>query len=87
MYQRTQNQTQVFQTHCRANLIFSNDRDYKSKIRDKKKKYWKRKKQDPNKFFAKLTEHFLTKAYESNIIELKFDEDLLQRRIYFLTFI
>ena len=36
---------------------------------------------------ATLTEKFLMKAYKSNIIRFKIDEDPLQRRIYFLTFI
>ena len=30
---------------------------------------------------------FQTTAYKSEIVKLKLDEDLLQRRIYFLTFI
>ena len=36
---------------------------------------------------AILTENFLTTAYKSKIIRFKMDEDPLQRRIYFLTFI
>ena len=31
--------------------------------------------------------NLLTKAYKSKIIKFKLDEDLLQRRIYFLTFV
>ena len=34
-----------------------------------------------------LTENFLTKAYKSNIIRFKMDEDPLQRRIYFHIFV
>ena len=36
---------------------------------------------------ANLTAKLLTTAYKSKIIRLKLDEDPLQRRIYFLTFI
>ena len=32
-------------------------------------------------------EKLLTTAYKSNIIKFKLDEDPLQRRIYFLTFV
>ena len=39
------------------------------------------------KLCATLTEKLLTTAYKSKIIRFKMDEDLLQRRIYFLTFI
>ena len=38
-------------------------------------------------FHEKLTEKFLTTAYKSKIIRFKLDEDPLQRRIYFLTFV
>ena len=44
-------------------------------------------KKDPIKLFAGLTEKLLTTAYKSNIIRFKLDEDPLQRRIYFLTFV
>ena len=36
---------------------------------------------------ATLTEKLLTTAYKSKIIRFKMDEDPLQRRVYFLTFI
>ena len=36
---------------------------------------------------AKLTAKLLTTAYKSKIIKSKLDEDLLQRHIYFLTFV
>ena len=39
------------------------------------------------KLCASLTENLLTTAYESKIIRVKMDEDLLQRRIHFLKFI
>ena len=36
---------------------------------------------------ATLTEKVLTTVYKSKIIRFKMDEDPLQRRIYFLTFV
>ena len=39
------------------------------------------------KLCATLTAKFLTTAYKSNITKFKMDEDPLQRRIYFITFI
>ena len=65
---------------------FSDDRNYKRKIRDKKKKYQKIKKQDPIKLCAKLTAKLLTAAYKSKILKFKLDEDPLHRRNYFLIF-
>ena len=50
----------------------------------KDKKHWKN---DPIRLCATLTEKLLTTAYKSKIIRFKMDEDPLQRRIYFLTFI
>ena len=44
-------------------------------------------KTDQIKLCARLMAKFLTTAYKSNIIRLKMDEDTLQRRIYFLTFV
>ena len=61
----------------------SDDSDYRRKRRKKKshrKKY-------PIKLCARLTEKLLTTAYKSKIIRFKLDEDPLQRRIYFLTFV
>ena len=49
-------------------------------IRNIRKKY-------PIKLCANLTAKLLTKAYKSKIIRFKMDEDPLQSRIYFLTFI
>ena len=42
---------------------------------------------DPIKLCARLTAKLLTKAYKPKIIRFKLDEDLLQRPIYFLTFV
>ena len=59
------------------------DSDYRRKGH-KKKKHWKK---DPIRLCATLTAKLLTTAYNSKIIRFKMDEDPLQRRIYFLTFI
>ena len=42
---------------------------------------------DPIKLCARLTSKLLTIAYRLKIIKFKLDEDPLQRRIYFLTFV
>ena len=47
----------------------------------------KHRKEDPIRLCATLTEKLLTTAYKSKTIRFKLDEDPLQRRIYFLTFI
>ena len=65
----------------------SDESDYKRKICDKNKNNWKLKKQEPIKLCAKLAAKFLTTAYKVNTIKLKFYEDPLKHRIYFLTFI
>ena len=44
-------------------------------------------KKDPIKLCAQLTAKLLTAAFKSKIIRFKMDEDMLQRRIYFLTFV
>ena len=44
-------------------------------------------KKDPIKVCARLTAKLLTTVYKSKIIRFKMDEDPLQRRIYFLTFL
>ena len=46
--------------------------------------HWKK---DPIKLYTRLTEKLLTTAYKSKIIRFKMDEDPLQCRIYFLTFV
>ena len=50
--------------------------------------YYRRKqRKDPIKLCATLSAKLLTIAYKLKIIRFKIDEDPLQRRIYFLTFI
>ena len=44
-------------------------------------------KKDPIKLCATLTSKLLTTAYKSKIIRFKMDEDPVQSRIYFLTFV
>ena len=55
--------------------------------RRKQQKNKKHRKKDTIKQCANLTEKLLTTAYKSKIIRFKMDEDPLQRRIYFLTFV
>ena len=61
----------------------SKDSHYRRRRR-KNKKHWKK---DPIRLCAILTAKLLTTAYKSKIIRFKLDDDPLQRRIYFLTFI
>ena len=61
----------------------SDDSHYRRK-RHKNKKHQEK---DPIRLWAALTSKFLTTAYKSKIIRFKMDENSLQRRIYFLTFI
>ena len=67
----------------------SNDSDSSddSHYRHKRRKDNKHRKKDLIRLCATLTEKLLTTAFKSKIIRLKLDEDPLQRRIYFLTFI
>ena len=58
-----------------------------SHYRRKRCKDKKHRKEDLIRLCATLTEKLLTTAYKSKIIRFKMDEDPLQRRIYFLTFI
>ena len=67
-----------------SNSDLSNESDYKRKRHNKKKISWKK---DPIKLCVNLTANFPTTAYKPKIIKFKSDEDPLQRRIYFLTFI
>ena len=67
-----------------SNSNFSDEIDYKSKIRNKKKSY---RKKEPIKLCAKLTAKLLTTTYKLKIVKFKLDEYPFQRRIYFLTFI
>ena len=59
--------------------------DNKIKRINKSNKYWKRKKQDPIKLCAKLTELFLTTTYKLKVIRFKLDGYPLQPRISFIT--
>ena len=61
----------------------SNDSDYRRK-RHKNNIHHKK---DHIKLCARLTEILLTTAYKSKIIQFKLYEDLLQYRIYFITFL
>ena len=61
----------------------SNDSDYRRKLHKREND----RKTNPIKLCAHLTEKLLTTAYKSKIIRLKMDEDPLQRRIFFLTFV
>ena len=58
-----------------------------SHYRRKRRKNKKHREKDPIRLCATLTGKLLTTAYKSKIIRLKMDEDPLQCRIYFLTFI
>ena len=58
-----------------------------SHYRRKRCKNNKHQKKDLIKLCATLTAKLLTTAYKSNIIRFKMDEDPLQRRIYFLSFV
>ena len=58
-----------------------------SHYRRRRRKNKKNRKKDPIRLCATLTAKFLTTAFKSKMIRFKLDEDPLQRRIYFLTFI
>ena len=58
-----------------------------SHYRRKRRKNKKHREKDPIRLCATLTAKLLTTAYKSKIIRFKIDEDPLQRRVYFLTFI
>ena len=66
-------------------LLFFQLEYYIIKRRDEEKNY-RKKKHNPIKLCAKLTAKFMTTAYKLKILKFKVDEDPLQRRIYFLTF-
>ena len=61
----------------------SEDSHYRRRQRKNKKHH----KKDPIRLCATLTAKLLTTAFKSKMIRFKLDEDPLQRRIYFLTFI
>ena len=68
---------------------YSDDSDSyeNSHYRRRRRKNKKHRKNDPIILCATLTEKLLTTAYKSKFIRFKLDEDPLQSRIYFLTFI
>ena len=55
--------------------------------RRRRHKHTEHRKNNPIKLCATLTAKLLTTAFKSKIIRFRLDEDPLQRRIYFLTFI
>ena len=65
----------------------SSDSSEDSHYRRRRRKNKKHRKEDPIRLCATLTAKLLTTAFKSKIIRFKMDEDPLQRRIYFLTFI
>ena len=65
----------------------SSDSSEDSHYRRRRRKNKKHRKEDPIRLCTTLTEKVLTTAFKSKIIRFKMDEDPLQRRIYFLTFI
>ena len=60
---------------------------YDSDYRRKQRKGKSDREKDLIKLCARLTEKLLTTAYKSKFIKFKLDEDPLQHRIYFLTFV
>ena len=62
---------------------WSDESDYRRKRRKKKS----HRKKDPIKLCARLTAKLLMTAYTSKIIKFKLDEDPLQSRILFITFV
>ena len=67
----------------------SDDSDSSDDIHYRFRQYKKKRhrEKDPIKLCANLTAKFLTTAYKSKIVRFKMDEDPLQHRIYFLTFV
>ena len=63
------------------------DSSYDSNYRRRRRRSKKNRKKDPIRLCATLTGKLLTTAFKSKMIRFKLDEDPLQRRIYFLTFI
>ena len=72
-----------------SDLSWSDESDSseESHYRRKQHKDKKHRKKKPIRLCATLTAKLLTTAYKLEIIKFKLDEDPLQRRIYFLTFI
>ena len=77
------------QKYDSSDPYLSNDSDSSddSHYRRKRRKKKKHRKKYPIKHCATLTAKLPTTAYKSNIIRFEMDEDPLQRRIYFLTFV
>ena len=65
----------------------SSDSSEDSHYRRRRRTNKKHQKEDQIRICATLTAKLLTTAFKSKIIRFKMDEDQLQRRIYFLTFI
>ena len=65
----------------------SSDSSHDSDYRRKRHKMKSNQKEYPIKLYARLTEKLLTIAYKSKIVRFKMDEDPLQRRVCFLTFV
>ena len=63
------------------------DSSEESNYRSKQRKEHKHRKEDLIRLCATLTAKLMMTAYKSKIIRFKLDEDPLQRRIFFLTFI
>ena len=72
-----------------SDLSLSDDSDfsYYSDYIRKKNKRKRDQEYDPIKLCAHLTAKLPTTVHKSKIIKFKLDEDPLQRRIYFLTFV
>ena len=65
----------------------SSDSSEDSHYRRRQRKNKKHRKEDPIRLCVTLMGKLLTTEFKSKIIRFKMDEDPLQRRIYFLTFI
>ena len=65
----------------------NSDSSYDIDYRHKKRKRKRDREKDPIKLCACLTAKLLTTAYKSKIIRFKMDEDQLQHRVHFLTFV
>ena len=63
------------------------DSSYDSDYRRKQHKRKSHRENDPIKVCTNLTAKLLMTAYKSNIVRFKINEDSIQRRIYFLSFV
>ena len=80
---RWKNKKQNLSDSLSSGSDFSYDSDHRRKQRKRKS----HQKKDPIKLCSCLIGKLLTKVYKSKIIRFKLDEDPLQLRIYFLTFV